>query len=208
MSFKIVVSRFDENISWLTNEGYECVIYNKGTKLNIENEIMSTNVGRESTSYLMYIIDNYDCLPEVVVFTQAKICDHRSEGNDINYLLKMKNDALLLKNKKSLPYITTCNSDKCKNPFLENDFNVWNIIPNTKYKDDKFIIFKDWFEKNINACYPDPMCMYLNGLFAVRKELILNNPLAYYKTLLEEVNYDINPMEGHFMERSWYYIFT
>jgi len=60
----------------------------------------------------------------------------------------------------------------------------------------------------MNIDYPNPINIYQNALFAVKKELILNKPLEYYKKLILEVNHHINPTEGHFFERSWYYIFS
>ena len=76
------------------------------------------------------------------------------------------------------------------------------------YKNDIFITFFDWFKTNININYPNPIRIYANAIFAVKKEIIINKPIEYYKKLLLEVNYTKNPIEGHFMERSWYYIFN
>ena len=56
MSYKIIVARFNEDIEWLNSEKENCIIYNKGNKLNIHNEIPLQNVGRESDTYLNYII--------------------------------------------------------------------------------------------------------------------------------------------------------
>ena len=58
--YKIVVARCSENISWLRSESNNCIIYNKGNQLNLCNEIMLKNVGRESHTYLHYIISNYE----------------------------------------------------------------------------------------------------------------------------------------------------
>jgi hypothetical protein len=92
MSYKIIVARYNEDINWLNTEISNCIIYNKGNKLNIENEILLDNVGRESETYLNYIIQNYNNLPDIVIFTQANIADHKG-SNDINYLLNIKNEA-------------------------------------------------------------------------------------------------------------------
>lgn len=73
MSYKIVVARYNENIDWLNDENDNCIIYNKGDKLGMDNEILLDNLGRESETYLNYIIQNYHSLPDVVVFTQAKL---------------------------------------------------------------------------------------------------------------------------------------
>jgi hypothetical protein len=159
MSYKIIVARYNENIEWLNSEMSNCIIYNKGNKLNIYNEILLENLGRESETYLHYIITNYYNLPDVVVFTQARI---RKDG----YYLK------------------------------------------DNYKNNNPITFLEWFKNNININYPNPMCIYCNAIFAVKKENIINKPLEYYKKLILEVNHHINSTEGHFFERSWYYIFS
>ncbi len=205
MSYKIVVARYNENIEWLNSEMSNCIIYNKGNKLNINNEILLENVGRESETYLHYIITNYNNLPDVVVFTQARISDHIG-SDDINYLINIKNDAL--------------NHSKSRNFFLHNDVgnNIhwdreWNLRPNGYYLKDNYknnnpITFLEWFKSNIDINYPNPIAIYCSAIFAVKKENIINKPIEYYKRLILELNYHINPAEGHFFERSWYYIFS
>ena len=96
MSYIIVVARYNENIEWLNSEMSNCIIFNKGEKLDLNNEIFLENVGRESETYLSYIISNYNNLPDVVVFTQARISDHVG-SDDVNYLIQIKNQALNLK---------------------------------------------------------------------------------------------------------------
>ena len=44
MSYKIIVARYNENIEWLHSEMTNYIIYNKGNKLNIENEICLENI--------------------------------------------------------------------------------------------------------------------------------------------------------------------
>jgi hypothetical protein len=205
MSYKIIVARYNENIDWLSSEMPNCIIYNKGEKLNIENEIILENVGRESETYLHYIITNYDNLPEVVVFTQARISDHKGK-NDVNYLINIKNSAL--------------HNSKSKNYYIHNDVGkcinfdkTWNLRKDgyyleNNYKNNKPITFLEWFKNNIDVNYPNPIYIYVNAIFSVKKEHIINKPIEYYKKLILEVNHHINSAEGHFFERSWYYIFN
>ena len=205
MSYKIIVARYNENIEWLNQELDNCIIYNKGEKLNIENEITLDNLGRESETYLNYIISNYHCFPDVIVFTQGRISDHR--GMDLNYLIHIKNDALI--NNKSQSFITHYQSES--NIYCWD--KEWNLIDGEyflkdNYKNNIQVTFIDWFTKNINCEYPNPIRVYTNGIFAVKKELILNKPKEFYERLLLEVNHNINSTEGHFFERSWYYIFN
>ena len=205
MSYKIVVARYNENIGWLNSEMKNCVIYNKGNKLNIDNEIMLKNVGRESETYLQYIITNYDNLPDVIIFTQARIADHKG-SDDVSYLINIKNEAL--------------NKAKSQNFYLHNDIgnnihwdSKWNLrngqyFLKDNYKNNNPITFIEWFKTNINLDYPNPINIYMNAIFAVKKEYIINKPIEYYKKLILEVNHHIDSTEGHFFERSWYYIFS
>ena len=209
MSYKIIVARYNENINWLKSEIDNCIIYNKGyDKLNINNEFFIKNTGRESETYLYYIITNYNNLPDVIVFTQAKISDHKGK-DDINYLLKIKNEAL--HHTKSQNFIT--HYDERPNTYWDRCWNKeWNLTNgnyylNDNYKNNKPITFIEWFKSNINTNYPTPIKIYANAIFAVKKELILNHPIEYYQKLILEVNHHINSTEGHFFERSWYYIF-
>lgn len=205
MSYKIIVARYNENIEWLQSEMTNCIIYNKGVKLNIENEIHLANVGRESETYLHYIITNYDKLPDIVVFTQARISDHKG-SDDVYYLIDIKNQALTH---------TTSQNFFIHNDVGDNiDFDKrWNIRKDGyylkhNYKHNRPITFFDWFRSNINIHYPNPIKVYRNSIFSVKKENILKNPLHYYKRLITEVNHHVNSTEGHFFERSWYYIFN
>jgi len=208
LTYKIVVARYNENVQWLFKEKDNCIIYNKGTPLNIDSEIMLDNVGRESETYLNYIINNYDSLPDIVIFTQANISDHRGK-NDVDYLLKLKEEADNYG--KSLPTIIhnySNNPNKCWGPYwnVNKSYNGFYLKDN--YKNNNPQVFVDWFKKNINETYPNPIKIYGNALFAVKKELILKNDVNFYKGLINEVNFHLNPAEGHFFERSWYYIFN
>jgi hypothetical protein len=205
MSYKIIVARYNENIEWLNSEMSNCIIYNKGNNLNIKNEIILENVGRESETYLHYIITNYDNLPDVIVFTQARISDHKG-ADDVNYLIDIKNQSLY--------------NSKSQNFHVHNDVGVsihfdkeWNLRKEgyylkDNYKNNKPITFLEWFKTNINVNYPNPINIYINAIFAVKKENIINKPIEYYKRLILEVNHHIDSTEGHFFERSWYYIFS
>ena len=154
MSYKIIVSRYNENIDWLSPEMYNCIIYNKGVSLGISNEIMLLNVGRESDTYLEYIISNYNNLPDVVVFTQARISDHRGCDN-VNYLIHIKNDAL--QNTKS--NVVLNHYDCGNNRDWDKNWNVRgaSYYLHDNYKNNNRIVFIDWFKKHINSTYPNPI---------------------------------------------------
>jgi len=204
MSLQIVVARFNENISWLNDKETDIVIYNKG--IDAVNTIALPNIGREAHTYLYHIVNNYYTLADITVFTQAKIDDHGYSHN----LDTLKNLGLSAKDKGySLNMQTFKKGTDCMDP----DFNVqirdcliyiYNV-PQTSV--DK-IVFIDWFKKYINPEYPDELIVYLNAIFAVSKEKIHTRPKEFYEDLLTQVSNENAPIEAHFLERSWYYVFN
>jgi hypothetical protein len=65
-SIEIIVSRYNEDLSWTTENTFnefKYVVYNKGIndnfeKTNVKQIININNVGRESENYLNYIVTN------------------------------------------------------------------------------------------------------------------------------------------------------
>jgi hypothetical protein len=163
-------------------------------------------LGRESETYLHFIITNYDNLPDVVVFTQARLSDHYVGSNSVEFLLDLKNQAT----KHSLSQNFFTHNDVGNSIYWDKTWNIQNgqYYLQNNYKDNKPMPFIEWFKRNIDPNYPNPMNIYCNALFAVRKENIRSRTLDYYKKLILEVNHHINSSEGHFFKRSWYYIFT
>ena len=65
-----VICKYAENLDWVKDLSIPYVIYNKGIDVE-ENHIQVPNKGRESEVFLRYIIENYDSLPQYVVFLQG-----------------------------------------------------------------------------------------------------------------------------------------
>lgn len=86
MKYNIVISRYNEDLTWINNYEFihkNAVIYNKGN--SIEGKIASKQIhnisnvpkfAREADCMLTYIIEYYDNLPEYIYFIQADPFDH------------------------------------------------------------------------------------------------------------------------------------
>jgi hypothetical protein len=80
-SKKIIVARYNEPIEWVNELKCDYFVYNKGPEISpdlidpsrVENV---PNVGLESETYLRYIINNYNNLPDLVGFLQGHPFDH------------------------------------------------------------------------------------------------------------------------------------
>tara|TARA_A100001388_G_C28615840_1_gene425117 strand:- start:93 stop:800 length:708 start_codon:yes stop_codon:yes gene_type:complete len=219
MSYKIVVARFKENIDWLQTEYENCVFYTKHSPLDNPDlvQIQLPNIGREANTYFNYIIDNYHNLPDVVVFTQGDIGQHIHPRNsrdwnpgnkNIEYLIKIKDQAL----NHSISQNFRVHSNELVRHCWSSNFNYKDgkfvRVTRGYYKYNKSVQYKDWFFKMFNTHVRDPRNVYVGAIFAVRKDVILNKPLDFYKKMLLEVNWHAAPIQGHFLERSWYYLFT
>jgi len=195
MSYHVVVARYNEDLSWLNKYNLNnVIIYNKGSfstiDIPVKNIVNLPNVGRETHTYLTYIIDNYHNLPDVIHFTQGSIDDHHQQNNDFLNITEYSHN------------YTTCS-------FMMG-FNVYPPRLSYYYTplDPAECDGVEWFRRYVNP-YVDMNCMniWCGAIFSVRREYILSRPKQYYQTLLQQVQ-TFNPEVGHFFERSWFYIFN
>ena len=78
MEMQVVVCHYKENLDWLSLLQHPYVVYNKNPHeqhLFVRN---LPNYGFDTFTYLTYITDNYDCLPDYVCFAQDYPFDHCS----------------------------------------------------------------------------------------------------------------------------------
>ena len=71
----IIISRFNEDIEWIDlidKDKFNFIIYNKGKNNLKYPNIPLENLGRESHTFLKYILDNYNCLTEWTIFLQGE----------------------------------------------------------------------------------------------------------------------------------------
>ena len=88
----LVVARYHEDLAWLKDvpSNFDIIVYNKDVtrEANIPHDraitiIPRDNVGREADTYLTYIIDHYDTLPETIVFCQGDPFPHSPHFIDL-----------------------------------------------------------------------------------------------------------------------------
>jgi hypothetical protein len=80
----IVVAHYNEDVSWLDLyvNHIPHVLYTKVTPFASHN--LGINKGNEATSYLKYIIDNYELLPDVIAFIHGhRYAWHQKAPDDI-----------------------------------------------------------------------------------------------------------------------------
>ena len=192
--YQVVVAKYDEDISW-TKKYANVKVYDK-SKGDLPN------IGRESHTYLTYIVDNYHRLPEIVFFTQGYIKDHGYEGLDFINLGTEQNYS------KNLTRYYRNHYFYCQR-LGWNDDHIY--VYNGRFVDSKDELgFRTWFKKYIDdeVDINNGLIFWQGAIFSVRRECILSRPREYYKRLLEYIPNTNNPEVGHYIERSWFYIFN
>lgn len=203
----LIIARYNEDLDWLKEfKDFKIIVYNKGDELpeNPLYEIINLeNKGRESHTWLHHIVKNYNNLNEISIFLQGNV-------DDLNCMAyKNPNDYL----KKINKYGFKASRYGLLGPF-HWDWNV-NIDKDIRYKSQwenneisrSRIGFRN-FSKKLFPNIPLFVTTSYSGCFAVKKEIIKQHNLVFYQELLEILSQNKNPIEGHYMERLWCYIFT
>ena len=201
------ISHFNGDISWVKNikkENY--IIYNKsGNNIDhiTDNYISINNVGYNIYSYLKFIIDNYENLPNVTVFCKDNIFTRHLS---IELFLKLINRKIFT---------------GLEDVSLSGDFPT-----NLKISDKGFVeINNSWYKFNFPRKYfsgynefysyifndfniPDFLRFSPGANFIVPKENILLRSKNFYKNLIKFINYSKLSCESHFLERSLNTIFN
>lgn len=205
----IVVARYSEDLGWLQQDPIAkyTVVYNKGTQLEKENGwkqvIQAPNVGREAHTYLRYVIDHYDNLPEVILFTQGSIHDH---SHVLMGRAPIQAIYGMLREAKSYGK----SSNACRVPTHETYCCPTFKLVNYSGKElrDSGKTLSEWWGTYLGSdVLPPSLIVYWNACFAVQSAYILSRPRSYYEKLIECVEDHHSPEEAHFLERAWWYVF-
>ena len=204
----IIISRFNEDLSWLKNyeNKFKIIIYNKGTKLkkiNYGQIINLPNVGRESHTWVHHIFNNFENLDNVNIFLQGKIDDLNCmayQNLDL-YIRDLKKDNFSSSRLGLLgPFHWSYNVG------IEKDSRYYLDWKNNKIKKSQFG-FRN-FAKTLFPEIPIFVATSYGGCFAVSKEAIKIHNKEFYGELLKILGEHQNPIEGHYLERLWCYMFT
>ena len=169
-NFEMVISRYDEDISWSDNYKMFRTIYNKGLDDIEKPYIKLHNKGHLADTILRHIILNYNNLADVTFFTHGSF-NYRNDQliKDFGKCHKKFKDFIKV-DKKTLVYIKRKDlpspSYRFKN-YEEKVEDVYQYIFNKKY-----ITNFEW------AC---------GKWISVSKERIRNTPIEIYKKMLNFV---------------------
>jgi len=174
---RVVVSRYNEDVEW-TKHFDDVLIYNKGEPLpGFSNVQVLENVGREGHTYYKHICDHYETLDDYTVFLQGYPFDHTRE-------IIARVDAL--------------------DPTVDFEFLCDTIIncnlTGCRYSPDLSMIptYQQLFDEEKTSLHFE---FGKGAQFVVSKRRILQRPKEFYQRIVDMLGKDVNPIEGHIIER-------
>jgi Protein of unknown function (DUF3431) len=181
----IITSHWKEDLTWLTKATWDVVLidHEGADPSPIKPTTVIPNRGREASSYLRYIIDNYYNLPNHVAFIHGHE-DSYHQYRDENLLTLIE---------------TTPLTD-------DMFFNLNSDAPGYTHNKD---ISRDWFELWLGPMPSKNFCVAGCAQFIVSKNRITNRPVELYKAMYDHI---VHPFTdhyavGHHYELIWHYIF-
>ena len=213
MDMEIIISRFNEDLSW-TKEGifneYKYTVYNKGDndnfeKINVSKVININNVGRCDHTYLYHIVQNYNNLSNIVVFFPGSLdLSHKKEKAEkiLNGIKYYKTAIFLGEYSDNIKY--KFDDFKLDNWFSSNSQNLQKNNEST-LELSKIRPFGNWFKYYFGNKTVRSFCYW--GVFSMDKRDIIQHNINRYIILLNQLSNSSNPEVGHFIERSWCAIF-
>jgi hypothetical protein len=190
---KIIVARYNENVEW-TKKLKNVLIYNKGAVLDPEyRQMILPNVGREGHTYYQYIYDNYYNLEDYTIFLQGNPYDHSTKlDENIHYIYeKIKN--------------TTIHFAYLSESILYTNFNGCIHLPNSGLQTHIRYVFYKLFGKIIEE---HKILFGAGAQFIVSRERIHSRPRELYLKIVKILENEVDPIEGHVIERLHRFIFT
>jgi hypothetical protein len=214
----LVISRFSENLDWLNDNAssFLNIIYNKGNdedyqkNSNTIRTVNAPNLGRCDGTYVRFIVENYDNLPEVIIFLPGSANMDSKIWKLKEVLEQVKQNELngIRKNVFVCPYYSEDIYDFQLNEWKASDLknmeknNETALTPAIVRPYGKWCehVFGEFSDKNkINSA--------MGGIFAVCKKNVLRRPKEFYEDLLKQLEVSSNPEVGHYCERAWPTIF-
>ena len=207
MNCTLIISRYNEDLSWLDSfNKYKIIIYNKGNEIDnskYKNIFQLKNVGRESQTWLYHIVNHYNDLDDINVFLQGRIDDLGC--------MAYKDLSMYKRNIKKYGFIASRYGMLGPLHWGHNVGIEKDIRYKTNWEGGKISRSKIGFRKFAKNLFPEiPIFVKTSygGCFSVTKETIRQNDISIYKYLLDILSKHENPIEGHYMERLWCYLFT
>lgn len=190
---KWIVSRYEHKIAYLKDYTDDVVLYDRSAR-PLSGAIVVANIGSDIADKFKFIIDNYDNLPDVAVYTKANLFDYIKPRE----FEKIKDNQVFT-------------------PILSQEHHIYK--PVCWYEEGMYCEINNYFYLNSHpAKYAKEIIKYFKmderayNVFAPGSNYILpagnirKVPLETYKLLKSYLDWAVYPGDAQLMERNLYYL--
>jgi hypothetical protein len=153
-TYHIVVAKYKEDISWTKNLE-NVFVYDKSDD-PVEGAIARPNVGREAETFMWHILQNYDNLPDHLIFLQGCPFPHMTHK-----LIKTDNLPAFIKAYQTEGVV----------------YEHAGACPNLEVK--------KYYEYLLDEKCPDYLYFAGGAQYSVPRQAILSRPKSFYKKLID-----------------------
>lgn len=192
-----IVSRYNQDIDWIKEYTDNPIIYDRSER-PIDNAILVPNLGTDISDKFKFIIDNYDNLPDVAVYTKANL---------FKYITKEEFDKVK-DNKTFTPLLTQGHKTYMPVCYYKDrlyyEVNNYWYLNELLHRKDKVEELKDILGmRNLDYIGFAPGSNYI-----LTKENIHKHPREFYVKLKTYIDYEVYPGEAQMIERSMYNLWS
>jgi hypothetical protein len=194
--FEIVITRFNEDLSWTDGIEHLCTVYNKGNMFSKGSckIVKVPNHGNDTETILRHIVEQYHNLANATFFCQGNLCDREDQPLyplttyakcGIDELMCVKEDLWELPTAR---FRWRVSSPECVS--VGNlDLATWRIVIGIPFRG----VYESWVK---------------GDWIAAGRERILRRPKKFYKDLYDTCQFHrgIQVEEIWFLERSFHTI--
>lgn len=191
-----IISRYNHDLSWIPS-GSNFVLFDR-SEIPIEGAQVMPNIGSDIYDKFTFIIDNYDDLPEVAIYTKANL---------LKYITPQEFE-LVKDNQTFTPLLTQYHPTYSTNGqvicyyqddmyYEINNYFYLNAHP-AKYAREIIDFFR-MHRRKYNAFAP-------GSNYILPKANILKHSKQTYETLRDYLAWDIYPGDAMLIERNLYYL--
>jgi hypothetical protein len=196
---RLVMARYNESVNWVDCFG-SYTIYNKGrddlASRHRANSVKLPNVGREAHTYIHHIVENYDRLEDMLIFSQG---GYRAHANFEPHEF-MARALDVGEHGFSVRLGDTRGSVGSNARSFVLKWHGTDLYTKEPYD------LGGWWEKTTGESWVRSRSVFWGATFSVRRDFILRRSRDSYRRILKTLDWCANPMEAHFCERAWFNI--
>lgn len=197
---KYILVGYNQDFSWVHEYTDDYLLYDRSETDEFikdfppERVIKTENIGNADYDRLGYLVDNYDDLPEVFLWSKANL---------FQYMPKEQFD-LVCGSEQFTPLLS--NSHKTYLPICYYEDGMYHELNNSWYLQTFPAQYKTYneFAEEFNLPTPEYLAFAPGGNYILTKERVHRHPKELYKALRDTLSYTKLPGEAQFIERTYY----